>query len=187
MTLGEAGFIVVMGITLLGAWRVVASNKIMHAALWLGFTFLGVATSFLMLNADFVAAAQVLVYVGAINTMIVFGVMLSDPGELRGGQHTGWRRFAKNLRFGLLPLLTAVGFGGVMFYIYRHTAWPQAAPQATVPTDTTALLGTRLFTDYVVPFEVASLILLVALVGAIILAVTYENGHGNPAEGGDKQ
>ena len=77
MNLSGVLFLFVAVITLVAAWRVVVSERIMHAALWLALTFFGTAVAFLMLNADFVAAAQVLVYVGAITVLLIFGVMLS--------------------------------------------------------------------------------------------------------------
>src|SRR5690625_6668463 len=91
MNLSGVLFLFVAVITLVGAWRVVVSERIMHSALWLALTFFGTAVSFLMLNADFVAAAQVLVYVGAITVLLIFGVMLSGATEVRGSSDMTFR------------------------------------------------------------------------------------------------
>ncbi len=77
-------FIVVSAIAVVSAFRVVTAPKIMHAALWLGLTFLMLAGVFLVMGAEFLAAAQVLIYVGAITTIILFGIMLSEAAEVRG-------------------------------------------------------------------------------------------------------
>ncbi|MBE3597699.1 MAG: NADH-quinone oxidoreductase subunit J [Limnochordaceae bacterium] len=76
-------YLLVTAATLLCGYGVVASSRLMHSALWLGATFVGMAAIFVLLDADFLAAAQILIYVGAITTMILFGIMLSDIRDLR--------------------------------------------------------------------------------------------------------
>lgn len=161
-------FLCIAVITLVAAWRVVVSEKIMHSALWLGLSFFGVAAIFLMLSADFVAAAQVLVYVGAITVLLVFGIMLSDSSDAATASDK-----RVGLRKGVLPILAAGGFAGVMLFLYNQAGWRQA-PAVEVATDTPRAIGNLLFGDYVIPFEVASLVLLVGLVGAIVLAMREE-------------
>src|SRR5690606_12190498 len=77
-------FIALSAMAVVSAFRVVTAKKLMHAALWLGLTFLMLAGVFLVMGAEFLAAAQVLVYVGAVTTIILFGIMLSEAAELRG-------------------------------------------------------------------------------------------------------
>lgn len=170
-------FSIVMLVTLFAAWRVVVSAKIMHSALWLGLSFFGTAAVFLFLGSDFLAAAQVLVYVGAVTTVLIFGIMLSDVKELRGEQPGGfWRRLAAlwaNPRRGFFPVVAALGFAFVMLAVYRQAGWAEGAPPLLLE-DTPVAIGRDLFTVYVVPFELASAVLLVALIGAIALAMREE-------------
>lgn len=164
-------FLAVALITLVAAWRVVVSPKIMHAALWLGLTFFGVATVFLLLGADFVAAAQVLVYVGAITVLLIFGIMLSDSGEVRAGPAPGKRLAA--LRKGTPAALAASGFAALMLVLYHRAGWRVVPPQAAA-VDTPREIGRLMFGEFIIPFEVASLVLLVGLIGAIVLAMREE-------------
>jgi len=178
MTVTDWVFLAVAAVTLFSAYRVVVSRKIMHAVLWLGLTFFGVAGIFLLLGADFLAAAQVLVYVGAVTTIIIFGIMLSTPEELRGPSSDAGSDAdspAAPTRRSFLPLLTAIGFAAVMVALVNRGEWP--SPPGSVATDTPRLLGEALFTRFVIPFEVASVVLLVALVGAIALALKEESGQ----------
>lgn len=176
MTVTDWVFLVAAAATLVGAWRVVMSQKIMHAALWLGFTFIGVAAIFLILGADFLAAAQILVYVGAITTIIIFGIMLSAVEDLRGPvEGSIWQRFFSQFatpRKGIFALLAGAGFAVLMMILYTQSSWP-AAPGPEV-LNTPRLIGEALFRRFVVPFEVASVILLVAFLGAIVLTTREE-------------
>lgn len=179
MTVTDWVFIFVAAATLLGAYRVVVSQRMMHAALWLGFTFLGVAGIFLLLGADFLAAAQVLIYVGAITTILIFGIMLSAVDDLRGGSgQTFWQKVKLQFaspRKGLLPLLAAGGFAAVMLVLFNGTVWPDLVEQGSL--DTVRRIGATLFREYVIPFEVASVVLLAALVGAIAVAMREEKSE----------
>lgn len=167
-------FMFIALVTLLAAWRVVVSQKIMHSALWMGLSFFGVAGIFLMLSADFVAAAQVLVYVGAITVLLLFGIMLSDANDVRDvGAASQGARTRVPARKGIFPLLAATGFAFLMLVLYNGAGWRQSPP-LDYATDTPRALGNLLFGQYVIPFEVASLVLLVGLVGSIVLATREE-------------
>lgn len=177
MNISGALFMGIALITLVAAWRVVVSQKMMHAALWMGLSFFGVAGLFLMLSADFVAAAQVLVYVGAITVLLIFGIMLSDTSDVRSEDGATRRqnplRSKHPVRRGVLPILSAGGFALLMLVIYSRAGW-RFSPPPEVLTDTPRAIGNLLFGQYVIPFEVASLVLLVGLVGAIVLATREE-------------
>lgn len=165
-------FIALSAVALISAFRVVTAPKIMHAALWLGLTFLMLAGVFLVLGAEFLAAAQVLVYVGAVTTIILFGIMLSEAAEVRAraGAHapaeTEPPAFFRRV---VMPVVAVAAFVGIMIFVYAQSPWPEATgvPQE----DMTRLVGRALFTEFVVPFELAAVLLLVALVGAIAVAV----------------
>lgn len=171
MTGAGVAFLVAAAVTLLAAYRVVTARRIMHAALWLGLTFFGVAAEFLLLDADFLAAAQVLIYIGAVTTIIIFGIMLSDPSELGSGTGPDQALIG---RAGLraAAFVVAGGLACALIFLVTSVTWP-AAP-AVALANTPLALGTALFGKYVIPFEIASVVLLVALIGAVVLAMREE-------------
>ncbi len=146
--------------TLGGALMVVLSHNLLRSALWLVLAFFGIAGIFLLLEAEFVAIVQVLVYVGAIATLIIFALMLCrnyfDPSQARFNDQ--WRLVA-----GFAVLLFVV-----LAAVLLQVAWPVAIQ--SVPGDAIAQLGAAFVGPYVVPFEVASVLLVVAMIGAIIIA-----------------
>lgn len=187
MTIVDWLFVIAGALTLVGAYRVIISEKIMHAALWLGFTFIGVAGIFLLLGADFLAAAQILIYVGAITTIIIFGIMLSSIEDLRGkAGNTLWQRVSTQFsspRHGIFALIAAGGLTLSLIVLLTRSVWPAARPQSAGDLDTPRLIGEALFNRFVIPFEIASVVLLVALIGAIVLATKEES----PAPNGEEQ
>jgi len=124
--------------------------------------FTAVAGLYLLLNASFVAAAQILVYVGAINVLILFAIMLVNKREdLKAIANLGVRRAVSGgVCLGLFALLVRV---------VVTTPWNLPGPPA-VGEEATARIGEHLFTDYLLPFELASVLLLMAMIGAIVLA-----------------
>jgi NADH:ubiquinone oxidoreductase subunit 6 (subunit J) len=179
-----------LGVLILAsALRVITASRIVHAALYLALCFTGVAGIFLLLGADFLAATQVLIYVGAVTTLIIFAIMLSSPPEVRGegggtggnsaaetapgGRSGGGRGEPERGWVGVLAALAALGFVAAMGAVYRRAG---LAAQAAPLGHTTARLGGQIFTTYAVPFEVASVVLLAALVGAIYLSVRVPGG-----------
>lgn len=173
----RVAFIVVSAIAVVSAFRVVTAAKIMHAALWLGLTFLMLAGVFLLIGAEFLAAAQVLIYVGAITTIILFGIMLSEAAEVRGRGAAPLpvrRDDASLFRRIVLPALAVLAFVGVMVVVYSQVSWPDAP--AGLGGDTVRMIGRALFTDFIIPFELAAVLLLIALIGAIVIAVR-DNGR----------
>lgn len=153
-------FLVLGGLTVIGALGTVLMRNIVHSALFLVISFVAVAGIYIMLEADFLFAIQILIYVGAVATLILFGVMLT-----RGISGDQPQNNSQVIPAAIMALLL---FGAVLTPVILNTVWPDsggAAPQAT-----TALLGQELMTTYALPFEVAGVLLLVALVGAIIVA-----------------
>jgi NADH:ubiquinone oxidoreductase subunit 6 (subunit J) len=151
----------ILGVVTLGAaFMVVMSHNLMRSALWLILAFFGIAGIFILLQAEFLAVTQVLVYVGAIATLIIFAVMLSrnfmDPKQARF-----------NDQWGLVG-----GFAALLFValaaIVIHVQWPVAVGE--VPADAIQRLGADFVGPYVIPFEAASVLLVVAMIGAIIIA-----------------
>lgn len=172
-------FLTLAAISVVGAVRVVTARLITHAALFLVLVFAAIAGIFILLHADFLAAAQVLIYAGAITTMIIFAIMLSDirdvrevPDERPGLLRRIWRAFTSQL--GLLPVLIGALFTLGMFWVYSKGTW-LISSQPPVESSVREI-GYSLFTadGYAIPFEVASFILLVAMVGAIVLTAKEE-------------
>ncbi|MBE3576691.1 MAG: NADH-quinone oxidoreductase subunit J [Limnochordales bacterium] len=173
-------FFALAAISLLAAWRVVTDPQIMHAGLWMGLCFVGVAGIFLLLTAEFLAGVQILVYVGAITTIILFGIMLSDVEEVQP-QEPPFYRFRR--RFGrwwqpALPLLVAAAFLVALFTIYGQAGWSDLQPVGPAASTPAGLdipaIGHALFGPYALPAEAASVLLLSALLGALVLAMREE-------------
>jgi NADH-quinone oxidoreductase subunit J len=145
--------------TVVSAVSVAVSRRVVYAAFSLLFTFFGVAGLYAFLSADFLAAAQVLIYVGGILVLLLFGVMLTQritQMEVRTASIQVVP--AAMVAVLLLALLLAVAFG---------TPW-QTMARAGGPT--TEAVGRALLTSYALPFELSSILLLAALIGAALLA-----------------
>ena len=165
-----AAFLLLALLTLYSGYRVATASLITHAALWLAATFAGVAGFFFFLQADFLAAVQLLIYAGAVMTVVVFAIMLSELGELgEGTRHQGLWGALASPRLGVLPLAASALLFVVLLLVYlrAHTALP--AGPSLPPSDSTQAIAHALFGTYALPFEVASVLLLAALVGAILL------------------
>lgn len=156
-------FIILAIVTLVSTYRMVSAPLITHAALFMALTFTSVAGIFLMLQAEFVAAIQVLVYAGAITTMVIFAIMLSGLRDIKTERTQKVKTWKTN------PIVLVVGgiFGAFMLYLYSTANLPTSTVDS--PVVSVKAIGFSLFTTYVVPFEIASILLLIAMVGAIIL------------------
>ena len=150
-------------IIIVGSLGVVLLESIVYSAFLLGGVFMSVAGLYLLLNASFVAAAQVLVYVGAINVLILFAIMLVNKKEdLKPIKYLNSRKLiSSTICITLLSLLLRVDLSNT---------WILADPQQSIGEESTIRLGEHLFSDYLLPFEVASVLLLMAMIGAIVLA-----------------
>ncbi len=144
----------------LGAVRVVTTKNVVHAALWLMLVLAGVAANYILLAAEFAAVVQVIVYIGAIIVLFLFGIMLTRAPIGREAQLDNDQRWAAAvvglLLFGVLCAVLAKAFGREHVHV--------------VSVQRTADVANSIFTTYVVPFEVVSVVLLAALVGAVVIA-----------------
>ena len=156
-------FLVLSLVVIIGALGVILLENIVYSAFLLGGVFMSVAGLYLLLNASFVAAAQVLVYVGAVNVLIIFAIMLVNKKEdLRPIENIKSRKIiSTSICLTLLSLLIRVDLSNT---------WGLAEPSASVGEESTIRIGEHLFSDYLLPFEVASVLLLMAMIGAIVLA-----------------
>jgi NADH-quinone oxidoreductase subunit J len=143
-----------------GALIVVASRNLFHSALFLAISFLGVAGLYFLLEAEFIAGIQILIYVGAIVTLIIFAIMLSRDLMDRKARSFNRQWLAAALAAALIFVVLALAL--------LRVPWPQL-PTSYAPA-LTADVGKALVGDYVLPFEVISALLLVALVGSVIIA-----------------
>lgn len=153
-------FVLLAAVTLGGALGVVTARSVFISALFLILSFVGVAGIYVLLEAGFLAGVQLLIYVGAIAVLILFAIMLTRGLMTETARQT-------NEQWGVAALIAALLFAifGLLAFGVR---WPISS--ASPPADPIAALGQALMGPYVLPFEVASIILLVALVGAIIIA-----------------
>ena len=147
-------------ITVGSAVVVVQSDKLLYSAIALLFTLFGVAGLYIFLWADFLAAVQVVIYVGGILVLMIFGIMLTNRITSVNISHTSVQR-------GMGGLVVA-GVLGTLGYMIMNTPWLEQT--VTEPEQTTASIGYLLMMDYLLPFEVASLLLLGALIGAAMLS-----------------
>ena len=156
-------FSVLSLVVIIGALGVILLENIVYSAFLLGGVFMSVAGLYLLLNASFVAAAQVLVYVGAVNVLIIFAIMLVNKKEdLRPIENIKSRKIiSTSICLTLLSLLIRVDLSN---------SWGLAEPSASIGEESTIRIGEHLFSDYLLPFEVASVLLLMAMIGAIVLA-----------------
>ena len=143
------------------ALRVVTTKNLVHAALYLVVVLAGVAAIYIMLAAEFTAVVQVLVYIGAIVVLFLFGIMLTrapigESADLDNDQR-GLSVVVALFLFGVL--------GAVLNDAYGSTKLPTGTK-----IQQSAEVGTSIFQDYVIPFEVISILLLAALIGAVVIA-----------------
>jgi NADH-quinone oxidoreductase subunit J len=165
MTIDQFIFLVTAVATLFAALRVVTTGNLVHAALWLIATLFGVAVIFALLDASFLAVVQVVVYIGAISILFIFAVMLTRKDMRdRGPQlnRNGW--------FG--ALLAAAVFGGLVLLLNSWSGLSKTASVVPSGFDAVDALGGALVSPagFVLPFEVASVLLVAALVGAVYVA-----------------
>lgn len=179
MAVQQLVFFILALVTVAAALVVILGRNIVHAALSLVLAFCGVAGLYVLLDAEFLAAVQILLYVGGITILILFAIMLTSRISARGV-----RILNEQVWVGLVVV------GGLLFlilgYVIPKFPYPASPPP---PVMTIPSIGRLLMTTYVLPFEVASILLLVALIGAIILA---RRGNGqsptlSPSEKGKEQ
>lgn len=157
----EVLFWCLSAIIIISAAATVFSKSIIYSAFSLIFTFLGVAGIYVLLNADFLAVTQIMVYVGGILTLLLFGVMLTNKITMMS-----LKTDVTNFIPGLLIAATVLTS---LIYVIWSGAFIASAPKDTWNT-TVQEIGKLTITQYVLPFEVVSIVLLIALIGAAYMA-----------------
>jgi NADH-quinone oxidoreductase subunit J len=158
-------FLVVAVITLIAAVLVVTSRNLIHAAFWLILTLFGIAVYFVLLSAPFLAVAQVVIYIGAIAILMIFAVMMTRRMmNDRGSQINSNWWVAAVVSLGL--------FSGLGWILSSWYGFSTSMPDLPAGIDPLQQLGMALVSPnaYVLPFELASILLLAAMVGAIMIA-----------------
>ena len=162
VTMSHIVFIILSAIALVGALGVVLNRNLFRSALFLVLSFVAVAGFYILLEAEFLAMVQILVYVGAISILIIFAIMLSRrmmSAEVKAfNEQWAW------------ALVAALALFAILAFVLLGVVWPTA--EASVPENAISDLGQALVSpdQFVLVFEVASVLLLVALVGAVIVA-----------------
>lgn len=147
-------------LTVFSAMVTAFSRNIVYSAFALFGSFAGVAGIYALLGADFLFIIQIFIYIGGILVVTIFAVMLTQGVADMN---------VSNRAVGLLPaVLVAIIAGAVMFYALARTAWPHTGSAELAPT--TCGIGNAFLGPYTLPFEVASIVLLAALIGAIVIS-----------------
>jgi len=165
MTAMQIIFLLTAAVMLGSAFMVVTTKNLVHAALWLIVTLFGAAVLFAVLNAGFIAVIQVVIYIGAIAILFIFAVMLTrrTMSETGAGLNPNWW---------LSAAIAVILFGGLAWLLRGWDGFSKAAPALPSGFDSVGALAQALVSPeaYVLPFEVASVLLLAALVGAVYIA-----------------
>ena len=173
MTLEQIIFLITAVVILLASLFVVTAPKMIHAALWLILALAGVAVIFVLLQAPFFAVVQVIVYIGAIAVLFIFAVMLTRKAM----QDTG----SQLNRYSILAaVICMMIFGALTGMLLSWGGSATFLESGALPADSIADLGVAL-TDpngFLLPFEVASILLLAALIGAIYIGRDRSSGEG---------
>ena len=158
----NVAFYVIAALMVFGAVRVVTCKNLVHAALWLVLVLAGVAAQYILLAAEFIAITQVLVYLGAIVVLFLFGIMLTR-------NKTG---LDSDLDNPTPAKVTAGVVGVVLLGVLGYALWDGWKDQefGQIAVQRSAEVSDSIFSTYLLPFWVLSVLLLVALIGAIVLA-----------------
>jgi len=171
MTVDLILFFILALISVISAVSMLLSRNAVYSALFLIINFGTIAAFYLMLGAPFLAMAQVTVYAGAIMVLFLFVIMLLGAEQLRHERSTGWQQ-PMAIILGIFLLIEA----GVILFSIRSTA-PLLPAFSTLNSEAAGpmAIGTALFNQYILPFEITSVLLLVAMIGAIVLTKTEKH------------
>ena len=179
MDINTALFYVFSGVLLFASFRVITARSPVYAALFLVLAFFSAACVWILLRAEFLAIALVLVYVGAVMVLFLFVVMMLDVGseELREGF---WKHFPVAA---LVAVVIALEMAAVLLPGYRETDAP-LADAAALKLGNTKLLGIEVYTKYLYPLQIAAVLLLVAIIAAIALTLRRrkDSKYQNPSD-----
>ena len=159
-------FLILAMLTIGGAIFMINLTRVVHMVVSLAVTFLSLAGLYVLLNAEFVAFVQVLIYAGAISILMIFGIMMTKHQNEEEAPRRPWHN-------GLL-LVGALMLFGFIFYAVQTADFPTGQVLNDEGQDNTMEIGKMLFNIHVIPFELMSVLLTVALIGAIVVAKREE-------------
>lgn len=157
----NALFWIIAAVMITACWRVATARNMVHVVMAAFVVLMSTAAIFFMLNAEFLGVVQILIYAGAITIMVLFVVMLTTAGPRY--EITYEKRIGPGMY-----LITVALFATLVFAI-TNIPWPTGI-QVLQLKSVTNTLATKIFLEYLLPFEIASILLLVALIGAVVLA-----------------
>jgi len=157
---GQPIFYLLSFVIIVAALLVVSLKNIFHSALFLILALFAVAGIYILLEAEFLAAVQVLIYVGAVAILIIFAIMLTSQLSSKAIKQSNEQV--------LLGIFVSAGFLMILLGSIPNTVW--RISDGSLPVNNTLSLGEYLMTDFILPFEVVSILLLAAMIGAIVLA-----------------
>ncbi|EHQ91221.1 NADH-quinone oxidoreductase subunit J family protein [Desulfosporosinus youngiae] len=155
-------FFVFAILAIAAAWGVVTSKNIVHSAFYLALSFAGVAVLYILMNADFLAAVQLLIYTGAVAVMVVFAVMLTLRGDVRESS-------PENRRWMVGALVAVSVFAMIALVVLTNADW-RVLPTPWTGGGSAEDMSLLLLSQFMIPFEASAVLLTVALIGAVILA-----------------
>ncbi len=170
MTVNLVLFLILATVAVISALGMLLSRNAVYSALFLVLNFVTVAVFYLLLGAPFIAITQVTVYAGAIMVLFLFVIMLLGADPLPEGKELPWQKW---LAVGLAVILAVEG----VFLISTQRAAGLINPAPVESTGSPQAIGELLFNQYLLPFEVTSLLLLVAMIGAIVLTHKEKGGQ----------
>jgi NADH-quinone oxidoreductase subunit J len=154
-------FFVFSVIIICGAVLMLSFTKVVHMVVSMAAVFLGIAGMYVLLQAEFLAFVQVLIYAGAVSILMIFGIMMTKHQDTAAETVQPLKE--------TLGAVGALALFGILFFAIRGTTFPDSQPMPQAE-DNVLEIGNLLFTQYVVPFELVSVLLTVAFIGAIVLA-----------------
>jgi NADH-quinone oxidoreductase subunit J len=160
-----ATFITLSIVTLASAVMVITRRNAVHSVIWLVVTLAAVGGIYLLQHAEFLFAVQIILYVGGITVLFLFVVMLVDIDVA-----LGQARFARQWPVALLSSALLLGILGFVLYNHAKGINLPSRPLISAPAQNTQAVGMALYQNYMLPVEIASVLLLVAMVGAVIMA-----------------
>ncbi len=145
----------------------ISFTRIAHMVISMALVFLSMGAMFILLQAEFVAFVQILVYAGSISILMIFGIMMTR--HLHEEDESN-----KNRAHNVLLFVGAVALFGIIFYAIQGTTFPPSSGVLDPTIANTKAIGEQLYTSYVIPFELVSVLLTVAFIGAVVLAKREE-------------
>ncbi|GLU50902.1 NADH-quinone oxidoreductase subunit J [Dyadobacter frigoris] len=170
-----AAFYAFSGLAIVSALFILFSKNLIYAAFALFLTFLGVAALYVLAGADFLAVTQIMVYVGGILVLLIFGIMLTQKTDREAVSSTP-NRVIVSITRQFSGFVVGAGLFGFLTYVIATSNFKMTG-ETNISRSTLKTIGVELMTSHLLPFEIAAILLLVALIGAAYLALNRNPAH----------